>query len=51
MNFSVEDAAPATILNEAIWKSVRGMEAKMPPPRTSHLLPVGKAQDTDDDDD
>jgi hypothetical protein len=50
MDFSHEDAAPALELNDVIWKSVRGVESKMPAPRTSHLLPVGKSQKDDDDD-
>ncbi len=32
MDFSREDAAPEILLNEAIWKSVRGANSPMPPP-------------------
>jgi len=31
-DFTREDAAPEIALNEAIWKSVRGVGAEMPPP-------------------
>jgi hypothetical protein len=48
MNFTNEDSAPALLLNEMIWKSVRGLDSRPPEPRTSRLLPAGK---TDDDDD
>jgi hypothetical protein len=34
-DFSRPDAADARILNEAIWKSVKGKKAKMPEPRTT----------------
>jgi YVTN family beta-propeller protein len=49
MDFSNEDSAPALLLNEMIWKSVRGLDSRPPEPRTSRLLPVGK-RDADDDD-
>jgi YVTN family beta-propeller protein len=32
MDFSNEDRAPMHLLNEIIWKSVRGTDAPMPPP-------------------
>jgi len=35
MDFSVEDRAPEQVLNEAIWRSVRGADSSMPPPRTA----------------
>jgi hypothetical protein len=35
LDFSRPDAADARILNEAIWKSVRGNGSPMPPPRVS----------------
>jgi len=33
MNFSQEDMAPADLLNQIIWKSVKGMNSPMPAPR------------------
>jgi YVTN family beta-propeller protein len=35
MNFTVADAADETVLNEAIWKSVRGPDSTMPAPVSS----------------
>jgi YVTN family beta-propeller protein len=35
MDFSHADAAPEDILNEAIWKSVKGASSTMPAPRSS----------------
>jgi hypothetical protein len=32
MNFAQEDAAPEMLLNEAVWKSVRGAASEMPAP-------------------
>jgi hypothetical protein len=32
MNFAVEDAADDFLLNEVIWKSVRGADSPMPAP-------------------
>ena len=39
MNFSKEDLAPAQLLNEVIWKSVKGINSKMPAPRHG-VIPV-----------
>ena len=33
MDFSKEDLAPAQLLNEVIWKSVKGIHSQMPAPR------------------
>jgi len=47
MNFTDADAAPADKLNEMIWKSIKGMDSKMPAsPRGLSYLGRGK----DDDD-
>jgi hypothetical protein len=35
MNFSEEDRAPEALLNEIIWRSVKGRSVGMPPPRRS----------------
>jgi YVTN family beta-propeller protein len=37
-NFSVEDATPEIPLNQAIWKSVRGRNSRMPDPRHEHII-------------
>ena len=54
MDFSKADAAPADELNQIIWKSVRGLDSKMPTPRESLVSPVSgekKIPRSDDDDD
>jgi hypothetical protein len=33
MDFSREDRAPERLLNEAIWKSVKGANSRMPAPK------------------
>jgi len=38
MDFVHPDSAPALLLNQVIWKSVKGMNSKMPAPRHSALL-------------
>jgi hypothetical protein len=50
MDFSVEDRAPEALLNEILWRSIRGAHAPMPPPRRSVFVnPLSHAIDTDDD--
>ncbi|WP_207400980.1 bifunctional YncE family protein/alkaline phosphatase family protein [Actinomadura roseirufa] len=44
-----EDQIDERTFNEAIWRSVRGRDARMPEPR--HLLPGAPAPREDDDDD
>ena len=52
MDFSIEDRAPEVMLNEIIWRSVRGANSPMPPPRRSVLVrPASGAVEADDDDD
>jgi len=55
MNWKVADAAPYRLLNEVIWKSVKGPKAKMPEPRVSKLNSLKKKQagssERDGDDD
>ena len=52
MDFSVEDRAPEALLNEIIWRSVRGKDSPMPPPRRSIFVsPASRSADADDDDD
>ncbi len=51
MNFAEADRAPDLLLNEVIWKSIRGAHAVMPPPvRAGFVRPVRKG-DADDEDD
>src|SRR5439155_875312 len=35
MDFSIEDRAPETLLNDIVWRSIRGAHSPMPPPRRS----------------
>ena len=42
MNFDVEDAADDLLLNEAIWKSVRGPDSPMPAPVRAAFVRVNK---------
>ncbi len=46
MNFAREDAADEYLLNEMVWKSVRGPDSPMPPP--VHAAFVFAHQDDDD---
>ena len=46
-DFSRQDATPEIALNEAIWKSVRGRESKMPQPRHEHI--IGSRPNDEDD--
>jgi DNA-binding beta-propeller fold protein YncE len=53
MDFSREDAADDLLLNEVVWRSVRGAKAAMPPPvRASFVFagPEGDDEEEDDDD-
>src|SRR5215469_5615359 len=38
MNFDVPDSAPARLLNEILWKSIKGFNSRMPEPRHSLTL-------------
>ena len=49
MDFSAPDRAPDLLLNEIIWKSVRGADSVMPPPRRAAFIRVID-KDKDDDD-
>ena len=52
MDFAHPDSAPSRQLNEIIWKSVRGVEAKMPEPKRSFQLALNNrktaGKDADD---
>jgi YVTN family beta-propeller protein len=50
MDFAHADAAPATEVNQIIWKSVKGMNSTMPAPRNSLVSPTVPPKDDDDDD-
>ena len=49
MDFTHEDRAPTALLNEIVWKSVRGVDAIVPPPVESPLQPAAGAKKDDDD--
>jgi YVTN family beta-propeller protein len=51
MDFSVEDRAPELLLNDIIWRSIRGTSSPMPPPRRSAIIRPSSGADDDDDDD
>lgn len=49
-DFSKEDAADDLLLNEVVWRSVRGADSKMPPPvRSSFVFAVPSREDDDDE--
>ncbi len=51
MDFSMEDRAPEALLNEIVWRSIKGAHSPMPPPRRSVLVrPSPTSGDADDDD-
>lgn len=50
MDFSREDAADDLLLNEVVWKSVRGEESSMPPPVRAAFVLAHQDDDEDDDD-
>ena len=50
MDFSVEDRAPEGLLNEIIWRSVRGAKSPAPPPRRSRFVTPAHRAAIDADD-
>ena len=48
MNFAKEDAADDLLLNEIIWRSVRGAESPMPAPKRAAFV-LSSAKEDDDD--
>ena len=48
MNFSKEDAADDLLLNEMIWRSVRGPDSPMPAPKRAAFVFVHASGDGDD---
>ena len=49
MDFSKEDAVDDLVLNQVIWRSVRGAENPMPAPRRAAFVFVHPGKDRDDD--
>jgi hypothetical protein len=46
MDFSREDAADDLLLNEVVWRSVRGCDSPMPAPtRAAFVFPHAKDKD------
>jgi hypothetical protein len=50
MDFTREDRAPDLQLNEILWRSVKGANSPMPPPRRSIFVRPAVAGDGDPDD-
>jgi len=51
MDFTIEDRAPEALLNEILWRSIRGANAPVPPPRRSFFSRPSSGSTADDDDD
>ncbi len=51
MDFTKEDAADDLLLNEVIWRSVRGADSPMPAPRRAAFVFTAKHKAAKDDDD
>ena len=51
MDFSDADRTPETLLNEMVWRSVRGASSLMPPALRSIFVGPWSASMADDDDD
>ena len=49
-NFEKEDAADDLLLNEVIWRSVKGPKSVMPAPVRAAFVMPKPAKDEDDDD-
>jgi YVTN family beta-propeller protein len=49
MNLEEADMAPELELNEIIWRSIRGLDSPMPPPRHAAFVTASAAGDDDDD--
>lgn len=48
LDFTKADQAPADLLNEIIWKSIRGVDSKLPP--SPHVISEGGQRSAGDDD-
>lgn len=51
MDFSIPDAADDLLLNDIVWRSVRGADSPMPPPVRAAFVFVRAGEDEDDEDD
>jgi DNA-binding beta-propeller fold protein YncE len=51
MDFSKEDAADDLLLNEVVWRSVRGPKSVMPPPVRASFVFAGPDEDEDEEED
>jgi YVTN family beta-propeller protein len=49
MNFSEADRAPELLLNEILWRAMKGAHSRMPPPRRSLFMRGSAIGDGDDD--
>jgi hypothetical protein len=49
MDLAEADRAPDLLLNEIVWRSVRGPNSKMPPPVRAAWLKRGVGDDDDDE--
>jgi DNA-binding beta-propeller fold protein YncE len=49
MDFAKEDAADDLLLNEVIWRSIRGADSPMPPPRRAAFVFAHSEKEDDDD--
>ena len=50
MDFSREDAADDLLLNDIVWRSVRGADSPMPPPQRAAFVFAEDEDDEDEDD-
>ena len=48
MDFSVEDAADDLLLNEIVWRSVRGADSPMPAPRRAAFVFASEEEETEE---
>ena len=50
MNLREADLAPELELNEIIWRSIRGADSPMPPPRRAAFIRVTDEEEEEEDD-
>jgi YVTN family beta-propeller protein len=50
MDFSAPDRAPDLLLNEIVWKAMRGADARMPPPRRAAFVRAIEKDEKEDKD-
>ena len=49
MDFSDADRIPEVLLNEILWRAMKGADAQMPPPRRSIFVRPASGRADDDD--